>query len=507
MARVFTKLTGRINRRFPQNEGKIDEVLYRENLLSRDGRLRKVRGTEKFNASSALSDIARWGKRYYSVEVGSDVPKTFYYTQDGKIYLADDVAGTMTEVKDQLNKNARPNAVLIKTSEQTVLYFCEGDALYKYDGNNDNVFEQVTVEDADGNSINFIDLEEHADRLWGIDETYLYCSKNLDFDVFNDSTDSLAIIVGSGKGRNLGLIRLNDYLYIFTTEGIFYVVGDLISAVAETFSVEPIEDKKAISGQSIVKVENSIIFLSTDYELYSFAGSRGSTKLLTYYEKLKDFMNLNMAWDTPAIYEDHYYKMSFVEKGKYTHNMEIWYDAYEDKCEFIRGRNVSCYVKTDPTEEKEYSLIGRSDVNYIMYTDRNHNFDGTAIRIRVTSQDITPQKGYNMRFIAFYPEISEPIGNHNLMFRYLLNGRLSNPDNSGADWSQNIDGENKGLGFIEIKNQSHFTDRIRPKIKYSKGESIRIEIDDATADLDFGMVGIGIEFIGKGKVKGKAVGQ
>ena len=43
----FYKFTGKINRRSPRNEGKPEDPVLRENLISRDGRLKEPNGTTK----------------------------------------------------------------------------------------------------------------------------------------------------------------------------------------------------------------------------------------------------------------------------------------------------------------------------------------------------------------------------------------------------------------------------------------------------------------------------
>lgn len=494
---LFYKFTGTIDALNPANEGDFNEPLVRENLLSRGGRLKKIRGTQKANTTS-LSSIVRWEARYYSIETGVNSPKTFFYTEDGNLYTLDNMSGTCVLIKSGLNKNASPKHVLIKTQNQTKMFLCDGNKLYKYDGNNSNVFEEVTT------TFKPIDLEEHLNRLWAIDKTNVYCSKDLDFEVFDDATDSLDIIVGSGKGENLALIRLVDTLFIATTEGWFNIAGDTISAIAETFSVPFVSDKKAISGNSICKVEDAIVYLGDDFELWSFGGSRGSFKMLTYKLQLKRLLDEYKINDTPSCYFNNYYMMSFVEKGKTSQNLEVWWDAIEDKCEIIRGRNVSCYMKTDPTIELEYLQTGRSDIGAIMWTDREYDFDNTGIPIRLLTRNITPKSGFNVRFLVFYLEF-EPTGNRNIFFRYLLDGRVSNT--ADADFLQNLQGEVINLGLIEIKNQNQTIDRIIPKINYSRGESIAFEIFDKTRTIDLRMIKLGFIYVPKEYKKGKKVGQ
>lgn len=505
MPTYFTKFNGDINRRFPQNEGDVSEPMWRENWLARDGILKKPQGTEKA-ITTTLDDIPRWLGRYYTIETGQISPKTFVYTKDGQLWVIDDLTQTATSIKENLNTNGYPRYALFKTSNQTKLYLVEGVSLYKYDGNNDNKFDKVTLEDSAHNSVKPIDVIEHLDRLWVISNTDLFVSKNLDPENFSDASDSLQIIVGSGRGKNKRLAKIGDKLYIVNTEGIFAVSGDVISALAATFEVRLVDERKIITGGSLAKTEKAIIFMAEDYEIWSFDGN--TSQLLSYKFKLKDFVSpiRELLDKAVATYFNNYYMLSFVEKGEVEPNIEIWWDSFEGKIDVVRGRHVSCYLEIDPAEENDYLQTGRSDIGSIMNTDRGYNFDGVAITSKLRTRDITPEKGTNVRFTAFYPEIS-PTGDRNISITYLLDGRSSNPSGSDAYWNQNLRGEIKTLGFIEVGNQAQTSFRVRPKINYAKGESIAFEIIDSTLDLRANLVGIGIDYISKGKSKGKLVGQ
>lgn len=504
MADFYTKLTGTIDRRSPQDEGDIADPVLRENFVSRDGRNKVVPGTEKA-ITTTLTGIPRWAGRYYSIEAGVGSPKTFIYTEDGKIWVVNDVLHTAQEVKSSLNTNAYPKHQLFKTTKQTKLFLVDGRDLYKFDGNNDNNFELVTVTDSAGASVKPIDVLEHLDRLLMISQTSLFISKNLSPETFNDADDSLEIIVGSGRGKNLALGKIKNKAYILNTEGIFVIEGDVISALAGTFEVRLVDERKIVSARSPQKVEEAIVFLADDYELWSFNGS--SSQMLTYKLKLKDFIDplKTLLAKSVAIYYNNYYMFSFVEKGEVEPNLEVWWDAFEDKTTIVRGRNVSCYLNVDSSEEKGYLQTGRSDEGSFMHADRGKNFDGTAITKKIRTRDIVVKKGMNVRFLAFYPDI-EPTGDRDMVINYLLDGRLSNPTVASAFWAQNLRGEVKTLGTISIGNQAQFTGRVRPKINYARGESIAFDIVDSTTDLTTSIKGIGIDFIEKSKVKGKTVG-
>ena len=500
MPYIEIKPTGKIDRRGPNDEGDPSMPIERENLISRDKRLVKPQGTA-IAIDTVLSDIATWGTRYNTVETGLVSPKSFVYTQDGKLWVLNELARTATSTKMGLNLKAYPKSQLFKTQTQTKLYLVDGLKLYRYDGNNDNRFDDVGLDSA----IQPIDVTEHRDRLCLMTNTTILLSKNLEPDVFDDATDSIELIVGSGKGKNLAWGKLEDKLYIFNTEGIFILYGDLISAVASTFEVRLLEERRIIAGRTAVKVEKAIIFLADDYNIWSWDGS--ASQKLSHSEKLEDYINTYRGQLDKAVatYYNNFYMLSFVEKGQTTNNLEVWWCAFEQKIDFIRGRNVSMYIQTDPNIEQKFLLLGRSDTPKIMRADEGYNWDTTAIPVRLRTRDVTPSPNRNVRFTAFYPKIS-PTGTRNITFQYMLDGRSSNLTKV-VSWIQSLDGENKVLGEIRIKNQDAVQDRVRPLIGYAKGKSIAFVLIDSTVDLTMELRSIGVEFRDAFAKKGEKVAQ
>lgn len=477
---------------------------------------------EPDTGTTALTSIPTWEGRYYTDETGQVSPRTYCYTQDGKLFIVDDVNKIIREIETGLNLGAYPKSWMVKTGEQYYLYLVDGLNLYKFDGNNDNKFEKVTVEDANGDPVKPIDLIEHKDRLCLISANYMFMSANLDFDTFDSATDSLQIIIGSGKGENISLGKIEDRLFILTTEGIFALIGDLISALAVTFEIEKVDDRKALPGRSPFIVEQAIVFLADDLELYAFNGN--SSKMLSYDEKLSDYVNpkLVMLKKCVSTYEDNYYKLSFVERGQSVPRLEVWWDSVELKCEFVRGRNVACYLShIDRTKEDYYMQMGRSDVPALVWADRGGTFDGQPIINKLWTRDITPQKGMNVRFLSFYPEF-EPTGDRNMTFTYFLDGRIgvtyqfpagTYPGQDTPTFVQNMRGEyevdaryTRPEGIVMFSNQQQFIDSVTPRILYSRGTSISFLIIDNTPEEKSNFLGMGIEFIVKQMKKSKKVG-
>ena len=499
----FLKFNGKIDRRSPKDEGKPEDPILRQNWLSRDGVLKKPAGTERV-ITNLMSDRPRWIDRYYSIETGIISPKTFVYTKDGKLWHKDDLGRLVSVVQVGLNQNAYPKSWPFKQQTQTLLFLVDGKDLWKYDGNNDYKWEKVTLVDVDKNPFYPTDIIEHRDRLILMTEAFVYISKNLEPTVFDDSTDSIQIIIGSGKGKNLALGKIEDRLYILNTEGIFALSGDVISALASTFEVRLVEERKIIAGRTAKTVEKAINFLADDLELWSFNGQ--TSEMLSYNEKLKDFINPYRDYLDKAVadYYNHYYMLSVVGNNATENDLEIWWDALENKIEFIKGRNVAAYMHSDPTRELPYQELCRSDVNTVMLADITTGFDDTPIESLLKTRDIVVEKGRNVRFTNFYPHI-QPIGDRYITFTYFLDGRLSNLTGT-PNWQQHLMGESKVLGGIHINNQNQAMYAVSPKIWYAKGQSIAFDISDATPNLQCEFLGIGIEYVRKHMKKKRFVG-
>ena len=365
----FWKFTGKIDDRNPSNEGDFASPVVCENLLSRDGVLKTPPGTVK-DITTELTAQATWGARYDTQETGIiKKEKSLCYTIDGKIWLVDELAKTASVIKSGLNENAYPKSWMCKIETQTIMYIVDGLNLYRYDGNNDNEITKVKVEDANGDPVKPIDLIEHKDRLILISQDFMFVSKNLVYERFDDPTDSIQLIVGAGKGVNFALGKIEDNLYIFNTQGIFALFGDEISAVASGFSINLVEERNIIPGRTAIKVEKAINFLAAtdkNIELWSFDGV--NTKLLSHLEKIHDKINLNTEHLAKAVayYYDNYYMVSLVERGETQNNIEFWWDALGGSARWVRGRNVSFYMSSDPTIEEPFMWVGHSTSRFIL---------------------------------------------------------------------------------------------------------------------------------------------
>ena len=492
--------------------GKLDETLIVKGLALHTAKFAPE--TAPFaptEGQTGLTDIVTWKARYDTTETGAVAPRTFAYTQDGKLWEVNDIARTVTQIKEGLNVKAYPKSWLVKSGEQTILYLVDGKDLYKFDGNNDLNFDKVDITDTGGKSINPIDVIEHKDRLLLISDVFMFVSANLKFDVFNDANDSIQIVIGSGKGKNRALGKIDDRAFVLNTEGHFVLEGDVISALAATFEIRLVDaSNPIIMNRSAVSLLKGIIYLATDLNLYSFNGN--SSIKLTHSEKLEDFVNpkRDMLDKGVATFEEDYYKLSFVRTSEAVPRIEVWYDTLRRldnvNNDFVVGRNVSCYMHSDPSVEESFMQFGRSDVPKIMWANRSLRFDDKAIECKIWTKDITVQKGRNVRFLKFFPEF-ESTDEKDITFMYFLDSRTDQPSGADPTWSQNLRGETRQFGLFKLKTQDKFISRIRPKIKYARGQSISFFVADSTIDLVSNFSGIGIKWVVKPMKRGRTIGK
>src|SRR3990167_8974620 len=353
---------GNLDRRSLPTQVDMTGVLSRENFLVIGANkeslfLKKFPGANRFN-STAAGTTFQSGIRWYTKK---DVRRTFTYNTNGYIYYFDE-NGNATQLIGVFSPLAIPAWEIIRVTDTDILYFSEGvsTGMYSFDGNLDNVFnKEVAV------TLNLVDMVSWLDRLWGFeeDEEALNFSKNLVPTNFTDSTDAGTVVIGAKRGSKIQkIIVLNDYLYIFKQDSIWRIIG----RTPNEFQVEIVHDSLGLAARwSLALVEGGLIFLGSDYEVYSFGGTKESTKMLTYNialggdltKDLNPIINVTKMDNVRAIYHNKLYRMAFTESTLTTNNMEYIYNAVNEKDSFTRGFNVSCYIPFTRYPDKQELLV------------------------------------------------------------------------------------------------------------------------------------------------------
>ena len=480
-------------------------VLTRENLMvvgqtDEERYLKKMAGSRRFNSTTVSSTKPVTSLfRYYTK---ADVRKTFFFC-DGSIYYIGSNGGT-TQLESLFNKNAYPVFVEMRVSAQDVAYFMDGfNGMYSHDGNLENKFQRESAV-----SLNFVGATSFLDRMVGFEEDSedLYLSKNLSPTDFTDSTDAVVITVGARRGSKIVQIAvLNETLYIFKSDSIWVLEGRTPSE----FSVrEVVTDRGLAARRSLKDAEGNLVGLMSDFEVWSFAGTRESMKCISYNAALggdlskdiPEIINRDRMAEVCAEYHNFMYRISFVETGEIQNNLEWCYNSVNKTDSFTRGNKVSCYVKYDRPPDKNELLTGRSDTGIVMYQyDSNlvYDKDGTSptMSIRVKTKFIGMDSARNFRVRRIWLNTGV-LGKNPLPVRTYIDGR--NAPSDSITEQMDTYGESKSpITAMSIASQDAITSRQIPRHNNSKCQNIAFEIREETPDRDFQMSSFEIEIISK----------
>jgi len=386
---------------------------------------------------------------------------------------------------------SRPCWVNIRVSDNDVLYFSEGvsTGMYSYDGNLDNTFVKENAV-----TLNLVDMISWLDRNWGFeeDEEALNFSKNLVPTNFTDSTDAGTMIVGAKAGSKIQRIGLHrDTLYIFKTDSIWRIVG----RTPNEFIVELVHDSLGVAARwSLQQVEDGFIFLGSDYEFYSFGGSKDTTTKLTYNiamagdltKDLAPIINKNKMDDITSTYHNNLYRCSLVEHGQVNPNLEYIYNTINETDSFSRGFNVSCYIKFNQVPDANDLFIGRFSDGRLMRMYNGNNVDNGAtspsMSIRLQTKFIGQETPRNMRVTKVWGTfgvLTKPA----IPIRMYKDCRTALSDSTSDELTPY--GESKTIyGMASVASQSAVTDKFTPRWDNGKCQNFSLEIRDETPNRE-----------------------
>lgn len=516
MAEITISPVGRIDRRNLVTKGQSIDVLSRENLSviglkEEERRVKKVPGTDRLNSTTVGSYPFVSGARYYTKR---EVRKTFAFNQDGYIYHIDD-NGNTTQKVGVFDKNAYPCWVNMRVSDTDILYFSEGvnTGMYSHDGNIGNDFIKETSV-----TLNFVGMVAWLDRLWGFEEESedLYFSVNLEPTNFTDSTDAGVITIAARGGSKIqALIVINDVLYIFKEDLIARINGRTPSE----FSVEIVVDNFGLPARRGIaqdRYSSNVYFLGSDYEAYSFSGTKESLKNLSYYIALSgDFskdlvpvLNRENMEKVSSTFHDRKFYLHFVENGDTNPNLGWVFNTTNETDYVLRGAKITFFMQWDRHPDKGELLVGQYDTGRLMFMNRGLNWDnqasGATMSIKTQTKFIGGDSIRNIRARRVWLK-SEVLGRDQVAVRTYLDTRLAKSDSTEDTYA--TFGESKALtSFINIPSQSAITSRQIPRHANSKGQNISFAVDETMAGRDWGFEAFVAEIILKNKKRSQKVG-
>lgn len=491
LARI--KPIGRINRRAIITDTPEDQVLSRENFYVTGQKpylkVKKFPGSDRYNSTSVGSYPIVWAFRYQT----KLNKRRNYFFGGGFLYHIDDLGNTTAINPAVFDPTAYPCAVEMRVSDTDIMYFSEGKTtgMFSYDGNVSNTFTKETAV-----TLNFVGMASHLDRLWGFEEDSedLYFSVNLDPTNFTNSTDAGIITIGAKRGSKIQqIIVYQETLFIFKTDSVWVLEGRTPSE----FTVREVHPSMGLAARrSIVSAGNVLIGLMSDYEVYSFGGTRESMKLLTYdislsgglvntNENLLPILNTDRMDQICATFHNFFYRMSFVENGDTINRLEYIFNTINETDAFTRGNNVGSYLVYDRVPDKNELVTGRSDIGRLMHQYRGLNWDNqeTGANMRLLTQTgffgLGEPRNFRVRRVWGNWGV---LGARPIPIRILIDGRTALSDSTTEELD--TQGETKTVAGLSIQSQSAVTSRFIPRHNNAKCQSFSLMINETLSNVD-----------------------
>ena len=504
------KTIGNCNRRDSRDKLKSGDVVWRENFIVYgigDTRINKKHpGSDRYNAT-AVGSLFNSGYRYYS----GTLAKTYAFNETNKkLYFVDDNGNTSEVLHTPSNSPAYPVFETIRVSGNDILIYSDGfNGLYTYDGNIGNSFVHANTTE------NLVDMIGYLDRLVGFEENsdVLLGSENVSSGGsptnFSNANDSFEITVAPKRGAKLmRIIEFLGTIFLFKDDSIHVLEGN----TPETFSIRTVVPNLGLAARRGIAVgRNAIYFLGSDFEVYSFQGTLGSLKLLTYNvamsgDRSKDLVELINKYrmsQVSATYHDYLFRLSFVETGETQAKMEYLFNTTNETESFTRGNNVSCYFQYDKLPDRGQLVTGRSDAGYLMHQYRGLNWDNQAtsptMPYKLTTAAIRPSKSSleNVRFKRVWADF-KILGAEALDVDYYVDTRIAKSDRKTITLA--TQGETKGMtNLLRTNAQTNITSRAILHWENSKGQSIYFEIDKNRNNVDLSIGSFYTEVIQKNR--------
>lgn len=443
------------------------------------------------------------GYRYYTKGA---FRKTFAYNSNGSLVFIDDLGNT-TALLTAFDPTAIPCFEEMRVSGNDNLYFSEGTntGMYSYDGNDNNQFNKEPSV-----SLNFVRMVSFLNRMWGFEEDsdIVNVSVNLNPVNYTDATDAIAISIGPKRGSKLqNIVIFNETLYFIKNDSIFALQGNTPS----NFSIVEVHPYLGTAARySVCRAENSLMFLGSDYEFYSFQGTLASTQLQSYQiaisgdftKDLVPIINRDNMKQVRACFHDHIYRCAFNENGYSSGGMTInnleWCLNLTNQTDFItRDNNVSCYIIWDRIPDQQQLITGRSDTGLLMFQYRGLNWDNQAssptMPINLLTKFWSLKQPRNFRAKKAWLN-NVVLGAQPIQIGYFLDTRLAL--SSAQDPFYTTQGEVKKMtNFIRINNQRTITSRNILTHDGANGQSIAFFVNQNTNNTDFGFSSIDFQII------------
>lgn len=488
MSKEFLLLPiGGVNTFLPSHRIDDEECSIMQNVISHGGKISTFPGSQKYN-QTALDDPILWAGRYYGLRSdGSFLKKAFCYS-GGAVYVGDETTHGLTSKYSGLSIDCLPESETMQVSGNSIMFlFTAKDYPVYYDGNDSGQWYPSAIDKK------VVQGTAWLDRLWVFEEnsSVLSYSKNLFPENFTDSTDSADIIIGNDRDSFIRrTVILGDTLYIFKNDGIYYIEGRTPS----TFAVRLVTKKYGLAGQRAIGFSGTaLMFLNEfDKEWYSFGGTETSINDMSKKIQFSKLINFNKVNNICCIEHKNVFRIAYQpfeqDPANQYNSFEACFptDEYaKDKrpkwC-FSKGANISCYSTWNKQGDQNELVTGRSDAGYLMYHYRGHNWDETAMEIRLRTKDKIYNEGYSTRFPYFIID-GNPVQDSSVTLNWYINSRITGA--TVGTKTVPLDGEEVAIAAMHFTTQTRFNNVVKPLVLGSLGNSLALEIYANTKGLGF----------------------
>ena len=469
-----------------------------QNYFFRNGRVKKMPGTVKYN-TTALSFPIKWQDRYYGIKAdGSFIKKTFCYS-NGTIYMGDDSLQTLTSVKAGLQIDCQVESLVEQVAGNSRMYLFNGyDYPYYYEGDDLGTWVKSAI------PYKFQQAVIKDQRLWGFERntSSLIFSRNLYPEDYNVSYAGTIIIGNERDSFIRRIVLLGNSLYIFKNDSIWVLRG----STRATYSVDLLVPNMGLLAQKAwSQVASAGVFVcQQDKEIYEFTGTPNPRMISKNIIKDKTFADLiDKNEDKTDLMTAHWDMINRLFRLSYkgfpareNHaNSEVIFPTDEfreggsPKWSISHGAGISCYSNWN--RQGDHQLVtGRSDKGLLMIHNRGHNFDDVAMETFLVLDDYTPSAGHNCDFSSYFIRGIPSSGTINI--KTFLNGRYS----TGTSQNLTDQGETEVIpgSAITISSQIRFHNWMPILTGYNHGEQIGFSIEDSTKDKDIEIETIVLEY-------------
>lgn len=492
-----------------QQNGEI-ECSILENLLCGNNRLKKVGGTQNYNATSLGSDRGiPWVERSYHIRGDSSIVKYTLCFYNGAVYSGNDVNGTLAVTNATgLTPTSIPLSETFQVSGNSLLFLFTGsDTPYKFDGNGGTIFELTGLSD------DYVGAVSHLQRMW----YWSTLSSSLDYsNTLTPETISASILVGDNAKDSYIIACIlmgNERFFVFKNNSIWELFGRTTS----TFQFRRITNQFGLaSKRALYPVGGGIIFLNQyDKELYFFGGTEASIKPITEDTiRLREIMNQTVDSINNCCMTTHknYFRFAFqhVSSTIDSNDSELVYPLNDPRADgtpkwsLIRGSRVYSYSRWTREGDQNELVTGRSDLGRLVYHDRGNDWAGDIIQTRVRTGEIQLSEDKVARLGDMIVKGKPGSVNLDMVFRYYMNGRFPNSSDA-QDYLPR--GETRTVGTVILHQSDLYNRRIIPRTKYALGNSVSFELEDNHLGTDVELYSIAFTAKERYKIRNALVGN